>query len=132
MEPLTTAAISIGSIVATKALEKTGDKVGEALSQKIINFLSLLKIQCPQTVNAIEKASEQPLDFNQAVLEVEAAAEANPQVKQAMEELAATAKDEPNSKLAQILIMPNLQKMAEKIVNFAQGNIEIKEQHITL
>ncbi len=42
MEPLTTAAISIGSIVATKALEKTGDKVGEALSQKIINFLSLL------------------------------------------------------------------------------------------
>ncbi|BBD57782.1 hypothetical protein NIES2109_05500 [Nostoc sp. HK-01] len=27
MEPLTTAAIALGSVVATKALERTGDKI---------------------------------------------------------------------------------------------------------
>jgi hypothetical protein len=29
MDPLTGAAIAVGSIIATKALEKTGEKVGE-------------------------------------------------------------------------------------------------------
>lgn len=31
MEPLTTAAIALSSVIAIKALEKTGEKVGEAL-----------------------------------------------------------------------------------------------------
>lgn len=31
MEPLTIAAIAVGSVIATKALEKTGEKVGETL-----------------------------------------------------------------------------------------------------
>ena len=115
MEPLTTAAIAIGSVVATKALEKTGEKVGEALFDKTSKFLSSLKKQSPQTVTAIEKAPEQPLDYDKAVLEVESAAQANPEVNRAMQELAATAKAEPNPKIAEIIAMPNLQKLAEKI-----------------
>ncbi|MBD6620316.1 hypothetical protein FNW02_32170 [Komarekiella sp. 'clone 1'] len=115
MEPLTTAAIAVGTIIATKALEKTGEKVGETLWDKTGKFIVTLKKQSPHTVAAIEKAPEQPLDYGKAVLEVESAAQANPEVAQAAQELAQAAKAEPNPKLAQILAMPNLEKLADKI-----------------
>ncbi|WP_414549536.1 hypothetical protein [Anabaena sp. CCY 0017] len=115
MEPLTTAAIAIGSVVATKALEKTGEKVGEVLWDKTGQFLVKLRKHSPQTVVAIEKAPEQPLDYGKALIEVESAAQANPEVAQAAQELAAAAKAEPNPKFAEILAMPNLQKLADKI-----------------
>ncbi len=128
MEPLTTAAIAIGTVVATKALEKTGEKVGEALWDKTGKFLVTLKKQSPHTVTAIEKAPEQPLDYGKAVVEVESAAKANPEVAQAAHELAAAAKAEPNPKLAEILAMPNLEKLADKIGQVVMpggtGNIE--------
>ncbi|MBW4449293.1 MAG: hypothetical protein KME38_21250 [Spirirestis rafaelensis WJT71-NPBG6] len=115
MEPLTTAAIAIGTVVATKALEKTGEKVGEALWDKTGKFLLTLKKQSPHTVTAIQKAPEQALDYGKAVVEVESAAIANPEVNQAMQDLAAAAKAEPNPKFAEILAMPNLEKLADKI-----------------
>ncbi|MBW4689152.1 MAG: hypothetical protein KME40_29690 [Komarekiella atlantica HA4396-MV6] len=128
MEPLTTAAIAIGTIIATKALEKTGEKVGEALWDKTGKFLVTLKKQSPHTVAAIEKAPDQPLDYGKAVLEVESAAQANPEVAQAAQELAAAAKAEQNPKLAEILAMPNLEKLADKIGQVVMpggtGNIE--------
>ncbi|MEH2227017.1 MAG: hypothetical protein V7L03_28360 [Nostoc sp.] len=112
---LETAAIAVGTIIATKALEKTTEKVTETLVDKTGKFLVTLKKQSPHTVAAIEKAPEQPLDYGKAVLEVESAAKANPEVAQAMQELAAAAKAEPNPKLAEILAMPNLEKLADKI-----------------
>ena len=112
---LETAAIAVGTIIATKALEKTTEKVTETLLDKTGKFLVTLKKQSPHTVAAIEKAPEQPLDYGKAVLEVESAAKANPEVAQAMQELAAAAKAEPNPKLAEILAMPNLEKLADKI-----------------
>ncbi|TFI50817.1 hypothetical protein BLD44_029530 [Mastigocladus laminosus UU774] len=115
MEPLTAGAIAIGTVIATKALEKTGEKVGEVLWDKTGQFLVTLKKHSPDTVVAIEKAPSQPLDYGKAVLEVESAAKANPEVNQAMQELAAAAKAEPNPKFNEILAMPNLQKLAEKI-----------------
>jgi len=130
MEPLTTAAIAIGSIIATKALEKTGEKVGEALWDETGKFLVTLKKHSPHTVAAIEKAPEQPLDYGKALLEVESAAKANPEVAQAAQELAAAAKAEPNPKLAEILAMPNLEKLADKIgqVVMPGGTGNIKNQ----
>ncbi|MBD2245226.1 hypothetical protein [Nostoc sp. FACHB-888] len=115
MEPLTAGAIAIGTVIATKALEKTGEKVGEALWDKTAQFLVTLKKHSPDTVVAIEKAPSQPLDYGKAVLEVESVAQINPEVNQAMQELAAAAKAEPNPKFNEILAMPNLQKLAEKI-----------------
>ncbi|MBW4609026.1 MAG: hypothetical protein KME22_17915 [Hassallia sp. WJT32-NPBG1] len=103
MEPLTTAAIAIGTVVATKALEKTGEKVGEALWDKTGKFLVTLKKQSPHTVTAIEKAPEQPLDYGKAVVEVEWAAIANPEVNQAMQDLALSTENNPPSNLAEIL-----------------------------
>jgi hypothetical protein len=132
MEPLSTAAIAIGSVIATKALEKTGEKVGEALWDKTGKFLVTLKKHAPYTITAIEQAPKQPLDYGKAVLEVESAATANPEVKQAMEDVAAAAKAETNPKVVEIVNMPNLQKLADKIVNYAAGNINIEKQDITI
>ena len=132
MEPLTASAIAIGTVIATKALEKTGAKVGEALWEKTDKFLIKLKQQSPQTVTAIEKAPEQPLNYGKAVVEVESAAQTNPDVNQAMQELAAAAKAEPNPKIVEIVNMPNLQKLADKIVNYSQGDIKIETQNINI
>jgi hypothetical protein len=115
MEPLTAGAIAIGTVIATKALEKTGEKVGETLWDKTGQFLVTLKKHSPNTVVAIEKAPSQPLDYGKAVLEVESAAKEHAEVNQAVQELAAAAKAEPNPKFNEILAMPNLQKLAEKI-----------------
>ena len=103
MEPLTTAAIAIGTVVATKALEKTGEKVGEALWDKTGKFLVTLKKQSPHTVTAIEKAPEQPLNYGKAVVEVESAAKANPEVAEAAQDLALLTENNPPSNLAEIL-----------------------------
>jgi hypothetical protein len=130
MEPFTTAAIAIGSVVATKALEKTGEKVGETLWQQTGDFLNSLKKESPDTVTAIEKAPEQPLDYGKAVLETEAAAKANPEVAQRMQELVAMVETEPllkdlvnsiKSQTQQTTVI-NSQKLAEQIKNVFQGN----------
>ena len=130
MEPLTTAAIAIGSVVATKALEKTGEKVGETLWQQTGNFLNSLRNESPDTVTAIEKAPEQPLDYGKAVLETEAAAKANPEIAQRMQELVAMVETEPllkdlvnsiKSQTQQPTVI-NSQKLAEQIKNVFQGN----------
>lgn len=128
MEPLSTAAIAIGTVIATKALEKTGENVGEALWNKMSNFLVTLNKHSPQTVVAIEKAPEQPLDYGKAVIDVESAAKASPEVNQAVQELAAAAKAETNPKFTEIMATPNLQKLADKIgqvvMSGGTGNIQ--------
>jgi len=128
MEPLSTAAIAIGSVIATKALEKTGEKVGEALWDKTGKFLVTLKKHSPHTITAIEKAPEEPLDFGKAVVEAESAAKVDSEVNQAMEEVAAAAKVDP--KVAPIInninssspTVVNNTKLAEYIKNVFQGN----------
>jgi MinD-like ATPase involved in chromosome partitioning or flagellar assembly len=136
MEPLTTAAIAVGTIIATKALEKTTEKVTDTFLDKTGKFLVTLKKQSPHTVAAIEKAPEQPLDYGKAVLEVESAAQANLEVAQAAQELAAAAKVEPNSNFIQSIqqladtlksqpqhsSVINNQKLADEIKNVFQGN----------
>ena len=133
MEPLTAAAITIGTVIATKALEKTGEKVGESLWDKTGKFLVTLRKHSPHTVVAIEKAPEEPLDYGKAVLEVESAAKANPEVNQAVQELVAEARADPKvtSKIQELetninsqpaTVINNHTKLAEEIKNFFQGN----------
>ncbi|MEH1859590.1 MAG: hypothetical protein V7L21_16670 [Nostoc sp.] len=133
---LETAAIAVGTIIATKALEKTTEKVTESLVDKTGKFLVTLKKQSPHTVAAIEKAPEQPLDYGKALLEVESAAKANPEVAEAIKELAEAAKAEPNPKFIQSIqefadtlkSQPqqpnsiNYQNLADEIKNVFQGN----------
>lgn len=143
MEPITmatTAAVALGTILGTKALEKTGEEIGKAVWDRSAKFMESLKLESPETVTAIEKAPEQPLDYGQAILEVQKAATANSDVARTMKELATTAKADPNPKLAEILqeiaeelksqksSMPKLEKLADKIgqvvTEGGTGNIE--------
>ncbi|WP_013322198.1 hypothetical protein [Gloeothece verrucosa] len=108
MDPLSIATISIISAVATKVLENAGEKVGETLYDKTSKFLASLKKQSPDTVTAIEKAPQQPLDYGTAILEIESAAKANPDVAKSMAELAQAARTESN---------PQLQQQIQEILN---------------
>ena len=144
MEPLTASAIAIGTVIATKAVEKTGEKVGETLWDKTGQFLVTLNKHSPHTVVAIEKAPSQALDYGKAVLEVESAAKAHPEVNIAMQELVAQAKANPPLNFAQALqdITQALKSQApqnqtwistiEKIVNFAQRDINIQQQDVSI
>ncbi|MBC6476515.1 MAG: hypothetical protein GDA56_26790 [Hormoscilla sp. GM7CHS1pb] len=141
MESLTMAAVAIGTVVATKALEKTGAKVGEAVFDQTAKFLESLKQESPGTMIAIEQAPELPLDYGKAVLEIEAAAKVNPQFAQAMQELATTAEAEGNPKLDEVLqeikdtlnarqaSMSKLEKFADKIGQFVQTGSTGKIEH---
>jgi len=133
MEPLTAGAIAVCTIVATKVLEKTTEKGTEILLDKAGKFLVTLKKHSPDTVVAIEKAPQQPLDYGKAVLEVESAAKAHPEVNQAVQELVAAAKADPKVALkVQELLATNINpqsanvinntKLAEEIKNVFQGN----------
>jgi hypothetical protein len=144
MDPLTGAAIAVSLIIATKALEKTGEKVGETVWEQTGKFLTSLKQVSPDTVTAIEKVPEQPLDYGQAVLDVESAAKTSPELSQIMTKLVNIVEAEPLPNLRDILndIAKALQsqssgqktyiKTIEKIVNFAQRDININEQNITM
>ena len=103
MEPFTTAAIALATILATKATEKIGENIGDALTHKIQQFLELLTKQSSATVTAIEKAPQQPLDYGKAVLEIETAAKADPNISQVIQELTQLAETNPPKNLAEIL-----------------------------
>ena len=139
MEPLTmTAAIAFAielaihatKMVANETTKTLGKKISDTLLQKTGDFLNALRKESPDTVTAIEKAPEQPLDYGKAVLETEAAAKANPEVAQRMQELVAMVETEPllkdlvdsiKSQTQQTTVI-NSQKLADEIKNVLQGN----------
>lgn len=128
MEPLTIA-MAIATVLATKALEKMGENLGDAVTERVDKFRSLLKHESPDTASAIELAPEQPLDYGQAMLEVQSAGDRNEELKQILMELAAAATTNP--KLAQTVqpTIQNFSKLLEKgVVN--QGFINSINQTI--
>ena len=137
-------AIHATKMVANETTKTLGKKISDTLLQKTGDFLNALRKESPDTVTAIEKAPEQPLDYGKAVLETEAAAKANPEVAQRMQELVATVETEPLPNLEAILnqianalkSQPSEQKIyiktIEKLVNFANRDIHIEQQNITI
>lgn len=135
MEPLTLTAVgtAIVTVLATKALEKTGENLGDAVTKGVGKFWSLLKHESPDTASAIELVPEQPLDYGQAMVEVQSAADRNEEFKQILIQLLAAAQADPNPRLAQYRqavadtlqsqkpTVQNLAKLAEKINNLNQA-----------
>lgn len=103
MEPLTTGGIAVATVLATKALEKVGENIGDTLSHKTQQFLEVLKQRLPGTFAAIEQAPEQPLNYGQAVLEIETAAKADPNISQVIQELTQLAETNPPKDLEKFL-----------------------------
>ncbi|NEO04004.1 MAG: hypothetical protein F6K50_54645 [Moorea sp. SIO3I7] len=114
MEVIASAALAIAKVVAMKALEKTGENVGQVLwdTPKRL-FLESLRKQSPDTVTAIEQAPEQPLDYAEVVLELESAAKQNPEVAQAMEHLVTTVDAHP---------LPNLEEILQEITKALESH----------
>ncbi|WP_293072693.1 hypothetical protein [Moorena sp. SIO3H5] len=137
MEPLAAAVVAISTVLATKALEKTGENVGQVVWDQTNQFVESLRNQSPDTVMAIEQAPEQPLDYAEMVLEVEAAAKQNPKVAQSIEGLVTTVDAEALPNLEEILEKItkaleshqatsetyNIENIIENVENFAKGDI---------
>lgn len=138
MEPLLAAALALGTVIGTKALEKTGEKIGEACVEKTKQFLTNLKQESPTTVTAIvEHTPNQPLNYSQVIPAIQAAAEKRPELRAQIQELAASGLQEPK-------IHPYIQeietylrsnhsifinsKLAEKIGALIQGGINTINQ----
>lgn len=94
MEPVALTAAAIATLVLTKAIEKSGEKLGEAVLEQGGKLLSLLKRKSPNTATAIEKvaenpelATQQPLDYGEAVLvkKVEKAAGEDSEIETAVQ-----------------------------------------------
>ncbi|WP_293051897.1 MULTISPECIES: hypothetical protein [unclassified Moorena] len=120
MEPLAAAVVAISTVLATKALEKTGENVGQVVWDQTNQFVESLRNQSPDTVMAIEQAPEQPLDYAEVVLEVEAAAKQNPEVAQAIEGLVTTVDAEA---------LPNLEEILEKITKALESHQATSETY---
>ncbi|MBD2179604.1 hypothetical protein [Aerosakkonema funiforme] len=103
MEPLLTAALALGTVIGTKALEKTGEKIGETFVEKTKSFLTNLKQESPTTVTAIEHTPARPLNYSQIIPEIQAAAEKRPELWTQIEDLAKLGQQEPK-------LMPYIQE----------------------
>jgi small-conductance mechanosensitive channel len=97
MEPLTTSAIAALTLVLSKALENTGETLGEKVMEQASKAMQLLKGKSPETAGAIELAAknpdlvvEEPEDYGVAVLveKVEQEAKADSELRVAIEDLA--------------------------------------------
>jgi hypothetical protein len=136
MEPLSSAAVVISSLIVTKAFEKTGEKLGEVFTDRLGKFINLIRGKELPKTKAVETKAE-TADYEEAVKELEAATQSDTELSEAVQVLAQTVeadpsllekvrntavlvKDEPN-------IIQNQTKLAEKIGLVVQGgtvNIE--------
>ena len=129
MEPILAAALALGTVVGTKALEKTGEGIGEALVKKTKDFLTNLKRESPTTVTAIvEHTPNQPLNYSQIIPAIQAAAEKQPELMAQIEELAALGQKEPK-------LMPYIQEAKQSnyqkyIVNQMRDNYGVIAEKI--
>lgn len=75
MEPITTTATAITAIIFSKALEKGGEKLGEAVSQKIGQLLNSIRDKFHQegVEGKLTKAEKEPSDKNKLRFEQELA-----------------------------------------------------------
>jgi hypothetical protein len=130
MEPLTSTAFAVATLILNKAYEKVGEKLGETVSQKVGKLIKIVRKKPLPQVAVIEK-SEQPVNYEQAVLELESAMKADPELAQVVEELAMAVKANPElvKKLQDVAsvsknepnIIQNYTKLAEKIGVVVQG-----------
>lgn len=89
MEPLTgITATALATVVTTKAIEKVGGNIGEALCKKTTEFLSILKNKLPHAAEQIEQTNEQSFDYQTVLPEIVNLAQGDPQLLQLLNELA--------------------------------------------
>jgi hypothetical protein len=84
MDPITVATIAL-TLVATKATEKVGEKLGEGVIDSTKNLLEVLRQKSPDTVKRLESRPDDPDVIDAEIIEeVQRIAEAEPEVREAL------------------------------------------------
>jgi hypothetical protein len=130
VEPITTlTAATIATLVATKAFEKTGEKVSEAVWNLVSKFLAAVRKKDGATATAIETASQNPqLSEQQAkelTVKVEALATDDSDIQQAAQAIQTAIQAQPGA-------IVNMTQLAEKIGVVNQGTINNQSNTISL
>jgi predicted metal-dependent hydrolase len=120
-DPITLSAAAIATLIATKALEKTGGTLSDKLWSQAEKFIAALRKHDRATAEAIDRAAADPQVLSseqqaELIQKVEAAVQANPDLLQEAQTIQAAVQSQP------ALVM-NLNKLAEKIGFLNQGQI---------
>lgn len=124
MEPISLVTIAL-TLLATKATEKVGEKIGEGAIAQGKKLLDLLHRKSPETVLRLEAAADPNVIDAVIIEEVQRVAAAEPEVQQAIE---ATVK----AIEADAIGLQHLTKLAEKIGVVNLGKVENQTNNITL
>lgn len=128
MDPILAAASAIVAILATKALETTGEKLGEEVIKRSSKVLESLRHKSPNTVKLLEDSSAKELDYAQVIETIKNEADKDPQLAQLLEELALEVQNDSNGSkfispfISQKPTVYNAGKLADCIKNVFQGN----------
>jgi hypothetical protein len=134
MEPVTLTASAIAVLIATKAFEKTGEKLTESVWNFVEKFSAHLQRKDPKTAEAIavvakqpELAQQQPTVYGeQALIEkVENLVQNDRELRKLTEAIQTAVQAQPNA-------VVNLTKLAEKIGVVNQGPITNQTNTINL
>ncbi len=123
MEPLTSGAIAVATLILNKASEKIGEKLGETVTQQVNKLLLLIKDKSLPKTTAIEQA-EQVGDYGKAVLELETAASQDSELAQTIQEIETSIKADP-------ILLHKIQKTAQAVKNeptLIQNNTKLAEK----
>lgn len=84
MDPITIATIAL-TLIATKATEKVGEKLGEGAITSTQNLLEVLRRKSPDTLKRLESRANAPDIIDAEIIEeVQRVAEAEPEVQAAL------------------------------------------------
>jgi SepF-like predicted cell division protein (DUF552 family) len=134
MEPVTLTASAIAVLIATKAFEKTGEKLTESVWNSVEKFSAHLQRKDPKTAEAIavvakqpELAQQQPTVYGeQALIEkVENLVQNDRELRKLTEAIQTAVQAQPGA-------VVNLTKLAEKIGVVNQGPITNQTNTINL
>ncbi len=119
-EPITSlSAVSIATLIATKALEKTGEKISETVWNLVGKFLAAIRKNDSTTATEIETAAQTQLSEQQTkdlTAKVEALAKNDPEIQQTAQAIQTAIQAQPGA-------IVNLTQLAEKIGIVNQGTI---------
>jgi tryptophan 2,3-dioxygenase len=124
MDPLTLATIAL-ALIATKATEKIGEKLGEGALTEGRKALALLQHKSPDTAKRLAAASDPTVIDAELVEDVRQVANQEPEVKAAFAAVAKAAAANP-------VELQRLTQLAEKIGVVNLGKVENQTNHITL
>ena len=119
-DPITLSAGAIAVLIATKSVEKIGEKITESTWKSVGTFLSSLRQKDPQSADEIEKIAQSPLieghesKIKNLVIKIEKIAENDECIRRSIQEL------NDSLKMNQETII-NLTKVAEKVGVVIQG-----------